>query len=99
MKKGIIDTEKPHLKLTMIGAVESGKTALTSAIVKVLAENKTHDAGQVYEARIGRDLSARKRVIVIADSLTEAKELLEEEYGKGRVWSLHNREAAKKQRG
>lgn len=99
MKKGIIHTEKPHLRLTMIGAVEHGKATLTSAIVKVLAENKTHGAGQVYEARIGRDWSARKRVTVIAGSLIEAKTMLEEEYGKGRVWSLHNREAAKKPRG
>ena len=37
--KATFDRKKPHLNIGTIGHVDHGKTTLTSAITKVLAEN------------------------------------------------------------
>jgi hypothetical protein len=52
-----------------------------------------------YRAMIWKDDSARgQRVTVWASSLTEAKKLLEEKYGEGTVFDLHDEEDANKPR-
>jgi len=99
MKKTTLRTKKPRSRLAVLGAAGHGRATLTSAIVRTAAKNKTYEAGQVYEALVGQARDSSQRVQVIADSLREARELLETEHGKGTVFSLWNREDAKKLRG
>jgi len=100
MKKGILKHEKPRLKLGMIGAATHGSTSLTSAIDKSLARNKTHESSDIYDALVlvGPDRTSATHARVVAESIEDAKKLLECEYGKGAVYSLWNREQANKPR-
>jgi len=98
MKKEIRGTEKPHIGLALLGAAGHGRATLTKAIVRVSSKNKTCEAGRIYEALIRADRGSSQRVRVVADSLRQARELLEAEHGKGTVFSLWNREDAKKPR-
>jgi len=51
---------------------------------------------KIYEAVIWDDRRSKpgRRVSVLAEDLQDAKRLLEEEYGEGHVFNLHNEEDA-----
>jgi len=97
MKKGILEREKPRLKLGVMGAVSHGNRSLTAAIEKTLAKHKNYNSGDIYEALVSSDQESAKHT-VIAESLIEARKMLEDKYGKGTVFSLWNRQQASKPR-
>ncbi|MFB6272502.1 MAG: GTP-binding protein, partial [Salinibacter sp.] len=70
MAKEEFDREKPHVNVGTIGHVDHGKTTLTAAITKVLAERVGGVAEQSFE-QIDNAPEERERGITIATSHVE----------------------------
>ncbi|WP_251980877.1 GTP-binding protein, partial [Salinibacter ruber] len=70
MAKEEFAREKPHVNVGTIGHVDHGKTTLTAAITKVLAERVGGAAEQTFEA-IDNAPEERERGITIATSHVE----------------------------
>jgi elongation factor Tu len=70
MAKEEFDRKKPHVNVGTIGHVDHGKTTLTAAITKVLAERVGGAAAQTFEA-IDNAPEERERGITIATSHVE----------------------------
>jgi elongation factor Tu len=60
MSKEKFERTKPHVNVGTIGHVDHGKTTLTAALTKVMAEKHgSGDEGDGGEARLGRDQGLR----------------------------------------
>ncbi len=69
MAKGVFERKKPHVNVGTIGHVDHGKTTLTAAITKVLADNGLAEAKKFDE--IDKAPEERERGITIAISHVE----------------------------
>ncbi|PSQ66465.1 MAG: elongation factor Tu, partial [Bacteroidetes bacterium QH_1_61_8] len=70
MAKEEFDRAKPHVNVGTIGHVDHGKTTLTAAITKVLAERGGGAAAKTFES-IDNAPEERERGITIATSHVE----------------------------
>ena len=72
MAKGKFERNKPHVNIGTIGHVDHGKTSLTAAITKILAENATSGKA-VYTAydQIDKSPEERERGITISTAHVE----------------------------
>jgi elongation factor Tu len=70
MAKETFERKKPHINIGTIGHVDHGKTTLTAAITKVLAENVGGAAERTFES-IDNAPEERERGITIATSHVE----------------------------
>ena len=70
MAKQAFDRKKPHVNVGTIGHVDHGKTTLTAAITKVLAERVGGAAAKTFES-IDNAPEERERGITIATSHVE----------------------------
>src|SRR6056297_2097146 len=70
MAKQAFDRKKPHVNVGTIGHVDHGKTTLTAAITKVLAERVGGAAAKTFE-NIDNAPEERERGITIATSHVE----------------------------
>ena len=85
----------PKLRICLgtMGAVDQGKTTLTTAIGQAMAKHSTQEKLRVYEAIVSRDPTGPgHHASVVAENLLQAQDLLEKEHGKGSVFSLWNEE-------
>ncbi|NBB72276.1 MAG: elongation factor Tu, partial [Bacteroidetes bacterium] len=67
MAKDTFKRDKPHVNIGTIGHVDHGKTTLTAAITKVLAEKVGGAAARTFES-IDNAPEERERGITIATS-------------------------------
>ena len=70
MAKAKFDRSKPHLNIGTIGHVDHGKTSLTAAITKILAENVAGNAAVDF-ANIDKAPEERERGITISTAHVE----------------------------
>ncbi len=69
MAKGVFERKKPHVNVGTIGHVDHGKTTLTAAITKTLADRGLAEAKKFDE--IDKAPEERERGITIAISHVE----------------------------
>jgi elongation factor Tu len=70
MAKAKFERNKPHMNIGTIGHVDHGKTSLTAAITKVLAENVAGNAAVDF-ANIDKAPEERERGITISTAHVE----------------------------
>ena len=85
--------DKPRVNLGMLGDVDE-TNSVTAAVTKSLMDRdpQPQPSAKLYNALISLPDAGVLRTSVLAETLDQAKELLEKEHGKGSVYSLHNKE-------